>query len=209
MSAMPFERVLTWTGALVFSAAAGMLLIGSEGPPILPAIAAVLGASLVALGLVLSRRATAEQTAAEPVGTAASKIAAVALAAVGAMALVVALLVAVGDARGHAAFHFVPGAIGLVAFTGLALLWRPVKGSLTAGLRILILVQVGLGTLGQFLESIGGSGYDAANDGRRIELLTGIHDIAVWFGFFALFIPLGLVVLVVVLVSRFRRRVAA
>jgi len=49
--------------------------------------------------------------------------------AVAASTLGVALLVAEGEARGHAFFHLLSGAVGLALFAGVGLGWRSRTGS--------------------------------------------------------------------------------
>jgi hypothetical protein len=73
--------------------------------------------------------------------------------------------------------------------------------------RGLVLMLLGLAALGTFLESLGGAGYDAANEGRRIEALTTLHGIAVPFGAFLIVsVPLGVITGMVVLIARATHR---
>ena len=62
-------------------------------------------------------------------------------------------------------------------------------------------------TFGSFLESLGGSGFDAANEGTRISALATLHDIALPFGALVMAaVPLGLITGVVALITRFSHR---
>ena len=57
-------------------------------------------------------------------------------------------------------------------------------------------------TFGSFLESLGGSGYDAANSGTRISALTTLHGIALPFGALVMAaVPLALITGVVALIT--------
>jgi hypothetical protein len=63
----------------------------------------------------------------------------------------------------------------------------------------MVLLILGVGAFGSFIESLGGAGYDAANLERRVESLAALHGIGVLFGPVALLaIPLGLVTLLTV-----------
>jgi hypothetical protein len=54
------------------------------------------------------------------------------------------------------------------------------------------------GAFGSFIESLGGSGYDALDAERRIASLASLHDIGIVFAPIALLaIPIGLATLVV------------
>jgi hypothetical protein len=92
-------------------------------------------------------------------------------------------------------------------FAALAFPWHPPAGSGAATLRGLVLTLLALAALGSFLESLGGAGYDAANDGRRIEALTTLHGIVVPFGALLIgAVPLGVITGVVVLIGWATRR---
>lgn len=73
----------------------------------------------------------------------------------------------------------------------------------------MVLLVLGVGAFGSFIESLGGAGYDATDLERRIETLASLHGVGVYFGPVALIaIPLGLVTILVVacagLATRFR-----
>ena len=121
------------------------------------------------------------------------------LAGLAAAAAVVAATVAVGDATGHAVGHLAVGLACLILLVGVAAAWHPTPGSGKASIRGMVLLVLGVGAFGSFIESLGGAGYDAANIERRVESLTALHGIGVLFGPVALLaIPLGLVTLLAV-----------
>jgi hypothetical protein len=129
------------------------------------------------------------------------------LAGLGSLALLVGLFVGVGEARGHAIVHFLTGILCLGLFTALGFAWHPPAGSGGATFRGVVLSVLALATLGSFVESLGGAGYDAANSGRRIAMLTVLHDIATPFAALMLSaIPLGLVTGAGVLIAKLRQR---
>ena len=97
-------------------------------------------------------------------------------------AFVVALVVAEGEARGHAILHLLTGIVCLGLFAALAFLWHPPAGSGASSFRGLVLMLLAVAGLGALLESLGGAGYDAANAGHRIELLTSLHNMVTPFG---------------------------
>jgi hypothetical protein len=135
------------------------------------------------------------------------RIVAVALAVFGVAAALVAVLVAQGEAQGHAVGHFLTGLVCLGLFAALAFPWHPAAGTALAGVRGLVLVLLVAATFGSFLESLGGSGYDAANSGTRISALTTLHGIALPFGALVMAaVPLGLVTGVAALVTRSSQR---
>jgi hypothetical protein len=136
----------------------------------------------------------------------------VALGAMGVLALVVGLTVAQGEARGHAFSHWIVGVVALALFAALALRWHPQPGTGAAAIRIGVLALLAVGAFGSFLESLGGSGYDAANIEHRVEVLAALHGIALPFAALGLpAVPVGALVGGVVLVTwgvRRRRGVA-
>ena len=116
--------------------------------------------------------------------------------------------VAEGEAQGHAIGHLVSGIVALALFAGLAILWQPAPGTNASFARGASLLLLGVAAFGSFLESLGGSGYDAANEGPRIESLAALHRIAVPIG--AIGVPgivLGAVVGLVVVSTWAIRRV--
>jgi hypothetical protein len=131
------------------------------------------------------------------------RVVAAALAASGIVAAVVAILVAQGEAQGHAVGHLLTGLVCLGLFAALAFPWHPAAGTTLAGVRGLVLALLVAAAFGSFLESLGGSGYDAANAGSRIGALTTLHGIALPFGALVMAaVPLGLITGVVALISR-------
>lgn len=115
------------------------------------------------------------------------------LALLGLVALAVALVVATGEARGHAFFHLLAGALCLALYVPYAFGWHPERGSARAGFRSVLLVLLALAAFGSFVESIGGAGYDERNAGRRIETLTTLHDVGLFFSpFLVVAVPLAL-----------------
>jgi hypothetical protein len=127
---------------------------------------------------------------------------AVTLAVFGTVAAVVAILVAQGEAQGHAVGHLLTGIVSLGLFAALAFPWHPAAGTSLAGVRGLILILLVAATFGSFLESLGGSGFDAANEGTRISALATLHDIALPFGALVMAaVPLGLLTGVVALIT--------
>lgn len=121
------------------------------------------------------------------------------LVALGLVALVVALVVATGDARDHAFLHLLAGVACLALFVPYAFAWHPEPGSARDGFRSVLLLLLAFAAFGSFLESIGGAGYDERNVGRRIEVLTTLHDVALVFApFLMVAVPLALVACLVV-----------
>jgi hypothetical protein len=135
------------------------------------------------------------------------RVVAVALAAFGVVAALVAVLVAQGEAQGHAVGHLLTGIVSLGLFAALAFPWHPAAGTSLAGVRGLVLILLVAATFGSFLESLGGSGFDAANEGTRISALATLHDIALPFGALVMAaVPLGLLTGVVALITRSSQR---
>ncbi|MGZ4242641.1 MAG: hypothetical protein ACXVQ7_13655 [Actinomycetota bacterium] len=114
-----------------------------------------------------------------------------------------ALTVPVGEARGHASAHLATGLVCLALFGALAFPWRPAPGSGAAAIRGLVLLLLTVAAAGSFAESMGGAGYDAANEARRIEALARLHGVALPFsGVAVVAVPLALLTGCVVLVAR-------
>jgi hypothetical protein len=125
-------------------------------------------------------------------------------ASLGGLALLVALLVAEGEARGHGVFHLIFGVVALVLFFALDRWWRPREG--TASLRVPLMLLLWLALAGAFLESIGAAGYDRLNSGQRIAWLTSLHNAVAPLGALTLLvIPIALIVLGSATVGRIRR----
>ena len=114
-----------------------------------------------------------------------------------------ALIVAEGEARGHAIGHLITGFLCVGLFAALALPWHPPAGGGAATLRGLVLTLLALSAFGGFMESLGGAGYDAANEGHRIEALTTLHSVAGPFGALLIVaVPLGVITGIAVLIAR-------
>ena len=125
----------------------------------------------------------------------------------GIAALVAAAFVAVGEARGHAVFHLLTGSIALALFAALAFRWHPAPGSGIALFRGMVLTLLALAAFGSFVESMGGAGYDAANETRRLTLLASLHPVGVPFGGFVMTgIPIGIITVIVVLIAHVTHR---
>ena len=123
-------------------------------------------------------------------------------------ALVVALVVAEGQARGHAFFHLAFAVAALAGVTGVT--FAPRGAGRGRGLPWFLLAALGLLAVGSLLESIGGAGYDRFNDGSRIETLTTIHGFATPLAGIALPIAAGAIIVAAgsALSGRMRRRMA-
>jgi hypothetical protein len=210
--AMGKGRVLQGAGiACLIVAVSTLLLGGSSGPPWLSLILGTIG--MVLLIVAVSRGARREAPGAAPPAPDAlarrvrlTRSVAIGLAGLGAIALLVALVVAEGQARGHALIHLLTGAFSLALFVGLAFPWHP-QTRRAASLQGFVLLLLAIATAAQFVESLGGSGYDAANAGRRIEALTTLHGVGVAFGGLVLVaLPLGLITGAVVVIGSTARR---
>jgi hypothetical protein len=166
------------------------------------------GALLLVVGLERTRNRSHGDDPPDPArGDRLARIVFTVDAALGIAALVAAAFVAVGEARGHAVFHLLTGVIGLALFAALAFRWHPVPGSGTALFRGMVLTLLALAAFGSFVESLGGAGYDAANDARRLTLLASLHQVGVPFGGFVMTgIPIGIITVIVVLIAHFTRR---
>lgn len=168
---------------------------------------------LVGLGaLVAGWRLGSDGSAAAPAdGPPAStgwvRNAAMMLGALGALALVIAVFVAEGEATGHAIGHLMVGAVAFTLFVTLGFFWRPRTGTQAALIRRVVLLLLLVATFGSFVESMGGAGYDPTNSTDRVRTLTLLHDVALPFS--ALGMPgviLGAVAGVVVLTRGALRR---
>jgi hypothetical protein len=201
-------RALMVAGTLCLLVAGSGLLFGFTDTPWLTLVSALIGSILLTAALVGVRAGAARPKSHDPArGERLVWVAALVLAGFGVVATLVALLVAVGEARGHAVAHLITGLLCLGLFAALAFPWHPPAGSGAATLRGLVLTLLVLAAFGSFLESLGGAGYDAANDGRRIEVLAKLHDIAVPLGAFLIVaVPLGVITGMVVLIARATRR---
>ncbi|MGZ5214567.1 MAG: hypothetical protein ACXWEN_12575, partial [Actinomycetota bacterium] len=174
--------------------------------PWLTVAAGTLGATMLIAGLV-GKRDEVDQPATHDPARAERLVRVVTfgLVGLGLLAVLVALVVAEGEARGHAVFHLLTGFLCVGLFAALAFPWYPRAGGGAASLRGLVLTLLAVAALGAFMESLGGSGYDAANDGHRIEALTTLHSIAAPFGALIVAVPLGLITGIGVLIARATR----
>ena len=191
------QRILIVGGLGSIALAVAMLLFVSATLAIFTFVFLGLGVVLLLTALVQMRRADAP----DPSGPSPSPVArsdrlvwpaGAVLAGFATAASIVAATVAVGEATGHAVGHLVVGLACLLLFAGVALAWHPQPGSGKASIRGMVLLILGVGAFGSFIESLGGAGYDAANLERRITSLASLHGIGVLFGPVALLaIPLG------------------
>jgi len=198
------RRALIVGGLGSVAVAVTLLIFGSPSAAIFTFAFLGVGTALLLVGLAQTR----EREGREPRRRAPSLdgrpdraiwIGGAVLAGLAAAAAVVAATVAVGDATGHAVGHLAVGLACLILFVGVAAAWHPPQGSGKASIRGMVLLILGVGAFGSFIESLGGAGYDAANVERRVASLAALHGIGVLFGPIALLaIPLGLVTLLAV-----------
>jgi hypothetical protein len=203
------SRVFIAIGFGCLLVAASSMLIGFTDKPWLTLVSAGAG-SIVFITAMVIKRAQPDRPTTDHHPVRDERLVRVVISVVaglGLVAVLVALLVAEGDARGHAVGHLVVGFLCLGLFAALALAWHPDAGGGAATQRGLVLILLAAAALGGFLESLGGAGYDAANEHSRIEVLTTLHSIAVPFGTLVVAaIPVGLVTAIVVLIPRVTRR---
>jgi hypothetical protein len=190
---------------------AGLNLLGGASRfPWIGLVAFVAGVVMLVVGLVLSRGESAPAPAFAPDAARGERLvraAAVAMAILGTTALVVALVVPEQEAQGHAVGHLLTGVLSAGLFAALAFPWHPTPGTGTAMFRGIVLTLLATAAIGSFVESLGGSGYDAANEGHRIEALTTLHNLATPFaGLLIGAVPIGLVTAAVVAVAWAVRR---
>jgi hypothetical protein len=127
----------------------------------------------------------------------------------GATALMVTVVVAKGEARGHAFGHLVIGAALLGLFAAIGSTWHPRAGSSSSNYRAALLIALWIASVAAFLESIGAAGYDKFNAGHRLEWPTALHGMETPIaGLGIVLLPLSVGVLAVALVGRLvtRRR---
>jgi hypothetical protein len=169
--------------ALLVVAGKSLLTGAITDPPVLTLGALLAAAIALGAGLWLARGAAPPVRTHDPQRrNVIARVVTIALGAMGSIALIVAVTVAEGEAQGHATGHLVFGLVALSLFAGLAFLWHPEPGSNPSFARGASLGLLAVATFGSFLESLGGSGYDAANEGHRIEALATLHGIAVPIG---------------------------
>lgn len=205
---MRSDRLLIAGGGVCLLVGASTALAGSSSFPLVTLGLLAVGAVLLVLGLERTRERTSRDGPHDPArGERLARIAFTVDAVLGVAAILTAVFVAIGDARGHAVFHLLTGVIGLALFAALAFRWHPVPGSGIALFRGMVLALLGLAAFGSFVESLGGAGYDAANDARRIDVLASLHGVGVPFGGFVMTgIPIGIVTCIVVLIAHVTHR---
>jgi hypothetical protein len=186
------------------------LLTGPSEFPWIYLAALLIGTALLVAGLVQSRREPdpSPERAPDPArGERLVRLAAATMAVLGIAALVVALLVPEGEAQAHAIGHLVTGLVCAGLFAALAFPWHPRPGTGTAMVRGIVLSLLAAAAIGGFAESLGGSGYDAANEGHRIVVLTTLHNVVTPLGALTIgAVPIGLATGLVVLVAWIARR---
>ena len=170
------SRWLMGAGMLCLLIGGANIASGFTGKPWLTLAGGILGviflmASLLSIRSEIPQSATHDPAREQRI----VRVVTAALSAFGIVAALVAILVAEGEAQGHAVGHFLTGLVCLGLFAALAFPWHPAAGTALAGVRGLVLVLLVAATFGSFLESLGGSGYDAANSG---ESDPGPHDVA-------------------------------
>ncbi len=201
---MRSPRTLLVIGSVCLMVACGNLIVGSTAEPWLTLVAAVLG-SIAFIAASVTKRSEAVRPTFDHTERSERflRVVTYGLAGFGLTAFVVALVVAEGEARGHAILHLLTGLVCLGLFAALAFLWHPHAGSGAASFRGFVLMLLAVAGLGALLESLGGAGYDAANAGHRIELLTSLHNIVTPFGALLIVaVPLAVITVVVVLIAR-------
>ena len=204
------ERALALGGLGCVMGAVALLLLGNASLAFLTFAFLGLGTVLLLLGLAQMKRQDTEPRPVERTvrrGDRAVWIAGALLAGLAAAASIVTATVAVGEAIGHAVSHLVVGLAGLLLFIGVAAAWHPLPGSGKGSIRGMVLLILGVGTLGSFVESLGGAGYDAADVERRIETLASLQGVGVHLGPVALLaIPLGGLTILLVAATAIAKR---
>lgn len=205
---MRSDRILIAAGGVCLLAGASTALAGSSSFPLATLGLLAVGAVLLVLGLERTRNRARGDGPRDPArGDRLARIVFTIDAVLGLAAIIAAAFVAVGEARGHAVFHLLTGVIGLALFAALAFRWHPVPGSGVALFRGMVLTLLALAAFGSFVESLGGAGYDAANDARRLTLLASLHPVGVPFGGFVMTgIPIGIITCGVVLIAHLTHR---
>jgi hypothetical protein len=205
---MRSDRILIAAGGVCLLVGASTALAGSSSFPLATLGLLALGAVLLVIGLERTRNRSRGDGPRNPArGERLARIVFTIDAVLGIAALVAAAFVAVGEARGHAVFHLLTGSIALALFAALAFRWHPAPGSGIALFRGMVLTLLALAAFGSFVESMGGAGYDAANEARRLTLLASLHPVGVPFGGFVMTgIPIGIITVIVVLIAHVTHR---
>jgi hypothetical protein len=202
---MRSPRALIAAGILCLIVAGSSLVIGfTDDGPWLTIAAGALGSITLLAGLVVKRAEAHRPATSDPArGERLVRVVVPGLAGLGVAAVLVAFIVAEGEARGHAIGHLITGFLCVGLFAALALPWHPPAGGGAATLRGLVLTLLAVSAFGGFMESLGGAGDDAANEGHRIEALTTLHNVAVPFGALLIVaVPLGVITGIAVLIAR-------
>jgi hypothetical protein len=205
---MASSRTLIVIGSICLMVAVGNLVVGSTAAPWVTLVAIGLG-SIAFIAALVMKRGDADRPKSDQADRSERylRVFTYGLAGLGLVAFLVALIVAEGEARGHAILHLLTGLVCLGLFAALAFLWHPRAGGGAAALRGLVLMLLAVAGLGALLESLGGAGYDAANAGHRIELLTSLHNMVTPLGALLLIaVPLAIITGIVVLIARATRR---
>ena len=205
---MRTDRLLITAGGVCLLVGVSTALAGASSFPLATLGLLAVGVVLLVVGLDRTRNRDRGDGPRDPArGDRLARIVFTIDAVLGAAAIVAAVFVAVGEGRGHAVFHLLTGSIALALFAALAFRWHPVPGSGVALFRGMVLTLLALAAFGSFVESLGGAGYDAANDARRITLLASLHPVGVPFGGFVMTgIPIGIVTVIVVLIAHVTHR---
>jgi hypothetical protein len=201
-------NALLGIGAVLLVVVSSLVLVGSVMEVPFVAIGlALLGTTSLIVGVVRMRDARGRGDG--PAASRAERLvrpAFLMLCGLAVAALVVAFAVGEGGARGHAIYHLIAGVVCLGLFAGLGFAWRPAPDTGRATFRTVLLWLLGLSTFGALVESLGGAGYDVANEGRRLETLTVLHDVGLLFGpFLMLAVPLGLGTIIALGAARLAR----
>ena len=208
---MASTRTLLVLGIACVLLASLTLLAGSTGFPWIVLAALGIGATALVVGLARARGGHDDRSVSRPDQARADlyvRLAASAIALIGVTALIVALIIPEAEAQGHAIGHFLSGLLCAGLFAALAVAWRPSPATDKAQIRGMVLSLLALAAIAAFLESIGGAGYDAANETRRIEALTRLHGIVTPFGAVTLLaIPIGIATACVMLIGWVIRRI--
>ncbi|MGH2594839.1 MAG: hypothetical protein ACRDH7_02615, partial [Actinomycetota bacterium] len=107
---MRSSRALIAVGFLSFMVAASLLLAGSRVPPWVAVVALAVGTIAFGAALIGRRSGGARRATRDPAsGERLIRVVAVVLTGLGILAVLVAIFVAIGEAQGHAFFHFLTG----------------------------------------------------------------------------------------------------
>jgi hypothetical protein len=207
---MSSSRTLLALGTGCLLVAGITLLAGPSGFPWIVLVASGVGATALVVGLARTRGEQGPPAGSEPDvarGQRVERVVTVVMALLAIVALAVALAVAQAEAQGHAIYHFLAGLLCAGLFVALAFPWHPRPGTTTAMLRGMVLSLLAVSAVAAFVESVGGAGYDAANEARRIEALTRLHNIVTPFGALVIgAVPIGIATVFAVLIAWAIRR---